>query len=74
MSGVCSNCTANTFGADCEICLPGYARLMPLTLLPCDQCADGYWDSASNGTCSRKFSPLDTLEVFIMLNSLGNMP
>ena len=29
---------------------------MPLTLLPCDQCADGYWDAGSNGSCVRKLS------------------
>ena len=52
-SGECSNCSENTFGADCEQCLPGYSRLMPLTLLPCDQCADGFWDP-SNGSCIRK--------------------
>ena len=50
MTGECSDCTGNTFGADCENCVEGYARAGPLALLPCDQCADGFWDSG-NGTC-----------------------
>ena len=52
MSGVCTNCTGNTMGRDCEQCVEGYDRAQPLTILPCDGCADGFWDST--GVCIRE--------------------
>ena len=48
------NCTGNTMGGDCERCVDGYDRTQPLTILPCDRCAEGYWDSGG-GVCTREW-------------------
>lgn len=53
VSGVCANCTANTGGDRCEICAEGFDRVLPISFLPCDQCAPGLF-AAGNGSCIRK--------------------
>ncbi len=53
VSGVCSNCSANTGGERCEVCENGFDRTLPISFLPCDRCALGFFD-AGNGSCLRK--------------------
>ncbi len=53
VSGVCSNCTGNTIGTQCEECMEGYDRAQSLTVLPCDRCAAAYTDNGS-GLCTRE--------------------
>lgn len=53
-SGVCLDCASNTRGDNCEMCPEGYDRTFPVSFLPCDTCAMGYFSTGS-GTCVCKF-------------------
>ena len=68
MSGVCFNCTGNSGGEQCEVCEEGFDRVLPITFLPCDVCASGFFE-AGNGSCIRKLFVCDSVHVSTCLKS-----